>query len=110
VTNAVEDRLSASGKFARVNLYDGHSDIDFIVSGNLEKLEEIDYDGGVKVEVAISAQMVQLSTGATVWSNSVSEVGQVDKRDVPAVVAEMNRAMDRAIQKLLTPAPTPSKE
>ena len=110
VTNAVEDRLSASGNFARVTLYDGHSDIDFVLSGSLEKLEEIDYDGGVKVEVAISAQMVRLSTGATVWSNSVSEVGQVDKRDVPAVVAEMNRIMDRAIQKLLTPGPAASPQ
>ena len=105
VTNAVEDRLSASGTFARVKLYDGRSDIDFVLSGNLEKLEEVDYDGGVKVEVAISAQMVRLSTGATVWSNSVCEVGQVDKRDVPAVVAAMNRTMDRAIQRLLTPGP-----
>jgi ABC-type uncharacterized transport system auxiliary subunit len=110
LTNAVEDRLSASGDFARVKLYDGHSDIDFVLSGNLEKLEETDYDGGVKVEVAISAQMVSLSTGATVWSNSVSEVGQVDKRNVPAVVVEMNRIMDRAIQKLLTPAPTASMQ
>lgn len=105
VTNAVEDRLSASGNFARVKLYDGRSDIDFVLSGNLEKLEEVDYDVGVKVEVAISAQMVRLSTGATVWSNSVCEVGQVDKRDVPAVVAEINRTMDRAIQRLLTPGP-----
>ena len=110
MTNAVQDRLSASGGFARVKLYDGHSDIDFVLSGNLEKLEEADYDGGVKVEVAISAQMVRLSTGATVWSNSVSEVGQVDKRNVPAVVVEMNRIMDRAIQKLLTPAPTASMQ
>ena len=91
VTNAVEDRFSASGNFSRVKLYDGHSDIDFVLSGNLEKLEEIDYGGGVKVETAISAQMVRLSTGTTVWSNSVSEVGQVDRRDVPAVVGEMNR-------------------
>jgi len=108
VTNAIEDRLSASGKFARVTLYDGHSDIDFVLSGNLEKLDEIDYDGGVKVEVAISAQMVRLSTGETVWTSSVSEFGTVTKRDVPAVVAEMNRTMDRAIQKLLTPAPAPA--
>jgi ABC-type uncharacterized transport system auxiliary subunit len=105
VTNAVEDRLSASGDFARVKLYDGHSDTDFVLGGSLEKLEEIDYDGGVKVEVAISAQMVRLSTGETVWTNSVSEFGTVTKRDVPAIVAEMNRTMDRAIQKLLTPAP-----
>jgi len=88
---------SATGNFARVRLYDGRSDIDFVLSGNLEKFEEIDYNGGVKVEVSISAQIVMLSTGTTVWSNSVFEVGQVDKRKVPALVAEMNRAMDRAI-------------
>jgi len=106
VTNAVAEHLRASGNFAQVKLYDGHSDIDYILSGRLEKLEELDYDGGVKVEVAISAQIVCLATGAQVWTNAVSEVGTVDKRDVPTVVAEMNRTMDRAIEKLLTPAPS----
>jgi len=106
LTNAVVDHLRASGNFTQVKLYDGRSDIDYVLSGRLEKLEELDYEGGVKVEVAISAQMVNLANGATVWSNAVSEIGTVDKRDVPTVVAEMNRTMDRAIEKLLTPAPS----
>jgi ABC-type uncharacterized transport system auxiliary subunit len=105
VTNAVTERLGASGNFARVKLYDGRSDIDYVLSGRLEKLEELDYDGGVRVEVAISAEMTNLATGSTVWSNAVSEIGTVSKRDVPAVVAEMNHTMERAIEKLLTPAP-----
>ena len=107
LTTAVADRLRVSGNFAQVKMYDGHADIDYVLSGRLDKLEEIDYDGGVKVEVAINAQMVNLATGATVWSNSVSEVGTVGQRNVPAVVSEMNRTMDRAIEKLLTPAPSP---
>ncbi len=106
LTNAVADHLRASGNFTQVKLYDGRSDVDYVLSGRLEDLEELDYGGGVKVEVAISAQMVNLANGATVWSNAVSEVGTVDKRDVPTVVAEMNRTMDRAIEKLLTPAPS----
>ena len=106
LTNAVAGHLRASGNFAQVKLYDGRSDIDYVLSGRLEKLEELDYEGGVKVEVAISAQMVNLANGATVWTNSVSEVATVDKRDVPTVVAEMNRTMDRAIEKLLTPGPS----
>src|SRR5215470_15887967 len=105
LTNAVTDRLRASGNFTQVRLYDGHSDIDYILSGRLDKLEEIDYEGGVKVEVAISAQMLSLATGQTVWTNAVSEVGTVDQRNVPAIVSEMNRTMERAIEKLLTPAP-----
>jgi ABC-type uncharacterized transport system auxiliary subunit len=105
VTNAVTERLRASGNFTQVKLYDGRSDIDYVLSGRLEQLEEIDYDGGVKVQVAISAQMTNLATGTTVWTNEVSEVGTVGQRDVPAVVAAMNATIGRAIEKLLTPAP-----
>ncbi len=105
VTSAVADHLRASGSFGQVKIYDGHSDVDYILSGRLERLDEVDYEGGVKVEVAISAQMAKLATGETVWTNEVSEVGKVSERNVPAVVAEMNRTMDRAIAKLLTPPP-----
>ena len=108
VTNAVTDRLRASGNFTQVRLYDGRSDIDYVLSGRIEKLEEIDYEGGVRVEVAITAQMTNLITGAPVWTNTVDEVGTVRQRDVPAVVSEMNRTMERAIEKLLTPTPATS--
>jgi len=110
VTNTVADRLRAGGTFTQVKPYEGRADIDYVLSGRLEKLEEIDYDGGVKVEVAVSAQMVRLSTGATVWTNSVSEVGQVDKRDLPTVVSAMSRTTDRAIEKPLTPGPADSSD
>ena len=105
VTNSVIEQLRASGDFVRVKPYDGHSDTQYVLSGRLERLDEIDYAGGVKVEVAISAQMTNLATGLTVWTNTVSEVGDVNKRDVPAVVSEMNRTMELAIKKLLTPMP-----
>ena len=50
---------------------------------------------------------MSVATGATVWTNSVSEVGTVSQRDVPAVVSAMNGTMGRAIEKLLTPVPAP---
>lgn len=105
VTNAIAERLRASGSFTQVKLYDGRADVDYMLSGRLEDLAEIDYDGGVKVQVAISAQMVNVATGATVWTNSVSEIGTVSQRDVPAVVSAMNATVGRAIEKLLTPPP-----
>jgi ABC-type uncharacterized transport system auxiliary subunit len=105
VTNAVIDRLRASAAFAHVKPYDGRPGASYVLSGRLEKLNEFDYDGGVKVEVALSAQMTSIATGATVWSNAVSEVGDVNKRDVPAVVSEMNGTMERAISKLLSSMP-----
>lgn len=103
VTHSIIERLRASGAFARVQSYDGSRDVDYVLSGRLERLEELDYQGGVKVQVALSAEMTSITTGATVWSNAVSEIGDVNKHDVPAVVSEMNRTMQRAIEKLVTP-------
>ena len=105
VTNAVVDHLRASGQYATVLMYNGRADSDLIFSGRLEKLEEVDYDTGVKVEVAITGQITRVKTGATVWSNAVSEVGTVSERNVAGVVSEMNRTMERAIDKLLAGAP-----
>jgi ABC-type uncharacterized transport system auxiliary subunit len=105
VTDSIIDRLGATGTFSRVKHYDGQADADYVVSGRLEKLEEIDYEGGVKVEVAVSAQMTKLDTGTIVWSKAVSEIGVVKQHNVPTVVSEMSRTMERAIEKLLTPTP-----
>src|SRR5580700_4439266 len=105
VTDSIIDRLGATGTFSRVKHYDGQPNADYVISGRLEKLEEIDYEGGVKVEVAVSAQMSKLDTGTIVWSKAVSEIGVVNQHDVPAVVSEMSHTMERAIEKLLTPVP-----
>jgi ABC-type uncharacterized transport system auxiliary subunit len=101
ITNAVVEHLRASGSFAEVKVYDGHSDVDYILSGRLEKLDELDYEGGVEVEVALSAQVTDLHSGKTIWANSASNVAKVDRRNVPAIVSEMSRAADSSIEKLL---------
>lgn len=105
VTNAVIDHLRASGQYSMVSTYNGRPDIDYVFSGKLEKLEEVDYESGVKVEVAMSAQITRVATGATVWSNSVSEVGTVSQRNIPGVVSQMNRSVKAAIDKLLATVP-----
>lgn len=107
VTSAIVDHLRASGNFSAVSAYNGRPDNDYVLSGTLEKLEEVDYQSGVKVEVAMSAQITRVATGATVWSNAVSEVGTVSQRTVPGVVSQMNRTMDQAINKLLSTVPAP---
>ena len=106
VTSAVIDHLRAGGQFSMVSVYDGRPNNDYVFSGRLEKLEEVDYESGVKVEVAMSAQITKVATGATVWSNAVSETGTVSHRNVAGVVSGMNRSVDVAINKLLATVPT----
>ena len=110
VTSAIADRLRASGNFADVTVYDGRSHADYIITGRLEKLEELDYEGGVKVEVALSAQMTDIHTGTTVWANSASDIENVAQRNVSAIVSEMSYTMDRTIEKLLSSIPSPAPQ
>ncbi len=105
VTSAVVEHLRAGGQFTMVSMYDGRPNNDYVFSGKLEKLEEVDYESGVKVEVAMSAQITRVATGATVWSDAVSETRPVPERNVPGVVSQMNRTMELAINKLLSTVP-----
>src|ERR1019366_7859809 len=107
VTSAVIDHLRAGGQFSIVSMYYGRPNNDYVLSDRLEKLEEMDYEAGVKVEVALSAQITRVATGATVWSNAVSETRPVSQRNVRGVVSEMNRTVDLAINKLLSTVPAP---
>lgn len=107
VTTTIADRLRARGNFGEVKLYDGRSHADYIISGRLEKLEEVDYQGGVKVEVSLSAHMTDVRTGTTVWTNSASDIENVSQRNVAAIVSEMSHTMDRTIEKLLSSVPSP---
>jgi cholesterol transport system auxiliary component len=107
VTNAVVDHLRAGGQFSMVSMYDGRPNNDYVFSGRLEKLEEVDSPAGVKVEVAISAQITRVATGTKVWSNAVSETRPVPQRNVGGVVSEMNRTVDLALNRLLSTVPAP---
>lgn len=107
VTAAVIEHLRASGQYALVSEYKGRPEDDYILSGRLEKLEELDSPAGVKVEVALSAQITSVKTGATVWSNAVSEIAPVSERTVPGVVSAMDRTVELAIVRLLSTAAAP---
>lgn len=101
ITAAIVEYLRASGNFKLVKIYDGHNDVDYILSGRLEKLNEVDYEGGVQAEVALTAQVTNLSGGNTVWANSAAEKAKVKERNVSSVVSQMSNLTDRSIEELL---------
>jgi len=101
ITRAIVEHLRASGNFKLVKIYDGRNDVDYVFSGRLEKLNEVDDEGGVQVEVALSAQVAEFHNGNTIWANSAAEKGKVEGRNVSSVVAQMSYLTDRSIGELL---------
>ena len=101
VTTALIDALRSANAFSTVAPYDGQDRPDYLITGRLEKLDEIDYGGHVRVEAKLSAVLTNLRTGAVVWSGDAAEASNVDKREVNSVVTEMNHALGGGINELV---------
>jgi ABC-type uncharacterized transport system auxiliary subunit len=101
VTTAFIESLRSANAFSTIAPYDGRDRPDYLMSGRLEKLDEVDYGSRVRVETKLSAVLTNLRTGAIVWSGDATETSNVDKRDVNSVVAEMSRAVQANIDRLV---------
>lgn len=101
VTTTIITELRSSGLFSPVDSDASHIKPDFLLRGQLERLDEIDYGGAVRVEVKLSAQLVNLRTTSTVWTGAEAETVRVEKASVNSVVIEMSHATQRCIDRLL---------
>lgn len=101
VTTAMIAALRSSRLFSFVKRYDGHNQQDYLLVGRIERLEEIDYGGPVRVKAQITAELVNLRTGSTEWTGDAPAMLNVDRRNVKSVVDAMNRAVQNSIDRLL---------
>ena len=101
VTTGVIDSLRSANLFAVVEPYAGQEHPDYLLSGRLERLDEVDYSNNVQVEVKLSAQLVNLRTGASVWAGAVTKTADVSTRDVNSVVVAMSHAVQAGIDQLV---------
>lgn len=102
VTTAIVGTLRPSGLFSNVESDASHMKPDFLLTGQVERLDEIDYGGEVGVEVKLSAQLQDARSKCTVWSGAEAETARVEqKATMNSVVIEMSRAVQKCIDSLL---------
>ena len=70
------------------------------MTGRLERLDEIDY-GSLRVVATISAQLIEVRSGRTVWTGDASETLDVEPHTVNGVVTTMSQAVQKTIERLL---------
>jgi uncharacterized lipoprotein YmbA len=88
--------------FESVDVYDGRSGAVLLLTGSLDRLEEVDSEVSVAVEVEISGKLQNVKTGNVVWSDSSFKTSKVNQRSLPAVVAEMSRDLSEAATQLVS--------
>jgi ABC-type uncharacterized transport system auxiliary subunit len=101
ITQYVEDGLRAQSLFQSVAAHERASEAAYVLSGNIERLEELDQGRDVRAICRLSAQLLDTRTKSVVWSHTASETIPVEKRDVRGVVSALSAASRIAADRLL---------
>lgn len=111
VTQSIADTLRAKSLFKSVVVQGGGSEAAYVLSGKIERLEEVDQGRDVRAVCTISAQLLDTRTRSVVWSHAATETVSVESRNVAGVVNSLSAAarmtVDRLVESMereLTPA------
>jgi hypothetical protein len=99
------EALRSKRLFSTVAPYDSHDRSELLMTGRIEKLDEIDYGVDVRAEAKLSADLINLLTLSIVWTGDASQTSRVERRDVNPVVREMSHALQESMDQ-----PDPSEK
>jgi uncharacterized lipoprotein YmbA len=100
VTKAVADQLAKRRVFQSVAVSDGQDRSDYVLTGTIDRLQEVDYGGAVRVQVSISVKLQDEARQRVIWSGAESSECYVTRSDVSSVVAAMGEASEQSIWRL----------
>jgi ABC-type uncharacterized transport system auxiliary subunit len=101
ITDSVAGRIRTDGVFTTVDALPKAADAAYVLTGGIDRLEEVDDGASVHAVVELSAQLVDTRARQTVWRHSETASEPVMKRDVPGVVISLSAATRRAIDALV---------
>jgi cholesterol transport system auxiliary component len=102
VTSAFVQVLESRSIFQSVHPSDGGAISDYLITGTLDHLEEVDEGHRVSINVSISAQLINVKTGNVVWSDASSQTTSLEDHAMARLVAGMSQAAEQAITNLVS--------
>ena len=102
ITRALAEQLTRSRVFQSVETSDTGQKTGYVLKGTIDQLQEVDYAGGVKVQVSVSAELEDVAQQQIVWTTATSSEFAVKRGDIQAVVAAMSQASQQSIARLTT--------
>lgn len=100
VTAALIDKIRATGAFSSVARFDGRTRSDYVLRARIDRLEEVDFESGVKVYSGLSAELLDSETMRVVWEGSAVSDEQVPTSDMNAVVRQLSEATNQSLDQL----------
>jgi len=101
ITDSIAGRIRNRGAFGSVESARNAAGVTYVLTGAIERLEEVDDGRNVQAVVELSAQLVDTRAQKTVWRHSEIASEPVIRRDVSGVVGSLSAATRRAIDALI---------
>jgi ABC-type uncharacterized transport system auxiliary subunit len=101
ITQFMVETLQEQSIFDYVSPYESGIAAAYSLKGRIERLEEVDSALDVKVECAISAELIDNKTGSIIWSDRASETLPVPQRNVKGVVNALTQASHTTVGNLV---------
>jgi cholesterol transport system auxiliary component len=92
--------LRASGRYRAVYYRRSNMQGDFALRGRLYDFKEVD-GGQLSARVTLELEMRDLKNGATVWTHYYTHDEPVNGKNVPAVVAALDKNVQRGVKEVV---------
>lgn len=102
VTQSIVDALRTRSMFSSIAYNERGVEAEYVLTGAIERLEEVDEGRDVRAVCLISAQLIDANTRTVVWHGAVSETIPVERRDVAGVVSSLSAATRTAVDRLVS--------
>jgi ABC-type uncharacterized transport system auxiliary subunit len=102
ITLFLANTLRARSIFTHVASQERGITAAYILTGSIDRMEEVDRGRSVHAECEISAQLVDPQTGSVVWSDTASVSVAVERRNIAGVVNSLTTAAQIAVERLVT--------
>lgn len=101
ITQFMAETLQVQSLFDQVTRSEKGIKAAYVLSGQIERLEEVDSGREVAVECVLSAELTDAQTGSAIWSDRASETLPVSQRYVRGVVNTLTHASHDAVDSLV---------
>jgi cholesterol transport system auxiliary component len=101
ITQFVVDDLRAQSVFQTVSPSEKGVNPAYVLSGNIEKLEEVDQGRDVRAVCTLFAQLADAHTGSVIWSKTASKSVAVEPRNITGVVNSLSDAAQVSVDELV---------
>jgi cholesterol transport system auxiliary component len=92
--------LRATGHYRAVHVRRSNIPGDFAIRGRLYDFKEVE-GSGISTRVTLELEMRDLKTGATVWNHYYTHEEPASAKDVPAIVAALDKNVQRAVKEIV---------